>query len=399
MDDRAFYSTATDVVNDLDRELRRARERPCTAWRALELGAGSGRLLRAVAGRFSEIIGCEGNELSIAQARDTLADIPNAFLHAAEGTRVPQVHDSSIDFAYSVGDFAERAGRAGALELFAELRRVLRADGLARLRFTGQAPGAGEALFTAHELVDIAASNDFQVLSLEGAGSRSLLTTWQKRPEGWSLSTANEAPAKETAAIIRRIANASSNEAVAPCRGRFASILIYVENLPPDAGIGPLRVHIGGSLGVVTNIEPADRSGWQAVRVELPELEETGLLPVQILWFDRPIARSVTLRVIPPGPMVPRVISIGDANQPVSKHRIASGRVRLVLEEIDRPEEVQTFVGGKPTWDVDYLCLDPQHHRFEWKFQLPDEMGAGIHTLEIRRADRKIASIPLWITQ
>ena len=60
-----------------------------------------------------------------------------------------------------------------------------------------------------------------------------------------------------------------------------------VENLPPDAGLNQLRVTIGSSLGAVTSIGPVERAGWQQIRVDLPELEATGLLPVQLFWLDR----------------------------------------------------------------------------------------------------------------
>ena len=54
------------------------------------------------------------------------------------------------------------------------------------------------------------------------------------------------------------------------------------------------------------------RSGLQQVNVMLPELEATGLLPVEIQWLGRTISPPATLRVIPPGPSVPRICSITD---------------------------------------------------------------------------------------
>ncbi|MEQ1884183.1 MAG: class I SAM-dependent methyltransferase [Bryobacteraceae bacterium] len=394
-DDAAFFATATEAVNRLERELRRVPSLQSSSWRALELGSGSGRLLRAMSGHFAEIIGCESGEARIEASRHLLRDLSNAFIHPADGTRIPAVGDHSIDFVYSVGDFTERNGRAGALALFRELRRVLVANGLVCLRFTGQAPGAGDPVFTANELVEIAAAHDFQVFAMDGAGTRSLWTTWRKREEGWFQQTEAESRSVNASTVVRRITNASSNEAVAPCRGRFASILIYAENLLADASIGPLRVTIGTSLGIVTYIGATDRAGWQPIRVELPEQEETGLLPVQITWFDRPIAESVTLRVIPPGPMVPRVVAITDALRPGNRHKIVSGRMKLVMEEIAHPDEVQAFLGGKPAWDAEYNCLDPQQRRYQWSFQLPDEITPGTHTLEVRAAGRTLARVPV----
>ena len=147
MDDAAFFAIATDVVNDLERELRRVPSDQRASWKALELGCGSGRLMRAMAERFAQITGCESGEVRLEQSRQLLSDIPNAFIQSADGTRVPSIDDASIDFAYSIGDFTERNGRSGAMELFREMRRILQLNGLARLRFTGQAPGAGSPIF------------------------------------------------------------------------------------------------------------------------------------------------------------------------------------------------------------------------------------------------------------
>jgi hypothetical protein len=397
MDDAAFFATATDVINDLERELRRACPEARSGLRALELGSGSGRLMRTMSRHFTEIRGYERLESRILESRERLRDVPNARVYQANGAFVREVADGSIHFAYSAGDFAESGGRDAALELLRELRRVLAADGIARLRFTGQAPGS-DALFAASELLEIAAANDFQVLSLEGAGTRLLWTTWRRQPVGWSKALEDQATApEESRVVIRRITNASSTEPVAPCRGRFASVLVYAEDLPSDAGLGHLRVTIGTSFGIVTGIGPADRSGWQPIRVELPELEETGLLPVRVLWFDRPISAPVTLRVIPPGPMVPRVVSMRDARNPLARHRIESRSVKMVLEEIARPDEVQAFVGGMPAWDIEYTCINPRERRYELNFHLPDDIGPGAYTLDIRAGGRKLAGMPIEV--
>ena len=62
--------------------------------------------------------------------------------------------------------------------------------------------------------------------------------------------------------------------------------------------------------------------GLQQVNVILPELEATGLLPVEIRWLGRRISPPATLRVIPPGPSVPRIRMITDGVNLVADHRI-----------------------------------------------------------------------------
>jgi len=120
-------------------------------------------------------------------------------------------------------------------------------------------------------------------------------------------------------------------------------------------------------------------------------------LPVRIVWFDREISAPVTLRVIPPGPMVPRVVSVRDAANPLARQRIESRSVKMVLEEIARPDELQAFVGGMPAWDVEYSCVNPRERRYELSFHLPEDIVAGAHTLDVRAGERKLASMPIEV--
>src|SRR5258708_19595379 len=163
MNDATFFATATGVINDLERELRRARPEERAGWRALDLGSGSGRLMRTMSRYFAEIHGCEPLESRILEARERLRDVPNARVHHTSGVMLPEVADGSIHFAYSAGDFTERGGRRPALDLFRELRRVLAPGGFARLRFTGQSPTSPHPLFTAPQPLQIPAANHYQV--------------------------------------------------------------------------------------------------------------------------------------------------------------------------------------------------------------------------------------------
>ena len=95
--------------------------------------------------------------------------------------------------------------------------------------------------------MEFARANDFQVLAMEGVGTQYMWTSWRKQPAGWS--DAQESREPKTELRIRRITNAGSSEPVAPSRGRWASISIWVENLPPDAGLQQLRVTVGSSFG------------------------------------------------------------------------------------------------------------------------------------------------------
>jgi len=403
-DDAEFFATATDVINDLEGELRRVKPEDRGHWTALEIGCGPGRLMRPMSRHFVEIHGVDVSDEMISLAREKLRDIPNAHPQTNAGDNLPMFADESFDFVYSYAVFQHIPSREVVLEYLREIRRVLRTGGLARLQFNGL-PRTAEAFntwagarFSSQDIMEFAQNNDFQLLSLDGVSTQYMWTTWRKQPQGWSARAehvADEAP--ENLVRIRRITNASSSEPVAPCRGRFASISIWVENLPADAGLNHLRVTVGSSFGTVTHVGPSDRSGIQQINVDLPELEATGLLPVQVCWLARPISPEATLRVIPPGPNVPRIISISDAVNLMARQRIETRLVKMTLEEIARPHELEVWLGGRPVNDIELFCTDPRPQRFELNFRLPEEIVPGTYPLELRVGHRKLAPVPLQV--
>lgn len=394
--DAEFLAAATGVINDLEAELRRLKTEERGSARALEIGCGSGRLMRPMSRHFLEIHGVDVSAEFIQEARESLRDFSNARPQQIRGTSLEDFADQSFDFVYSFDLFPHIPSQHLVVAFLREIHRVLRPGGLARLQFNGAAGSQPfdqwtGARFTQHELMDFAQDHDFQVLALDGVSTPSLWTTWRKQPAGWSAGLEEKAAAwgDALAVTIHKITNASSFEPVAPCRGRFAAISIRVENLPPDAGLNQLRATIGSSLGTITSIGAPDREGWQRIRVELPELEATGLLPVQLLWLNRPISAPATLRVIPPGPSIPRVAT--------APRRVENRIVRLTLEEIARPWEIEIWVEGQPVEDLEKTCSDPRPQRYQVNFRLPDRVGPGLHHLKINIGRRKLPAVPIEV--
>jgi ubiquinone/menaquinone biosynthesis C-methylase UbiE len=402
-DDAGFFATATEVINGLEWELRRVplSERP--SWRALEIGCGPGRLMRPMARHFTEIHGVDVSDEMIGLAKEKLRDTPNAFPHAGDGSTLPQFEDDFFDFIYSYAVFQHIPSRDVVYQYLREIRRVLKPGGLVRLQFNGLPRVAdgdydtwAGARFSSTDILEFTELNDFQVLALEGVSTQYMWTTWRKHPQGWQVAQRDRTP--DAAVRIRRITNANSSEPVAPCRGRFASISIWVENLPPDAGLHHLRVLVGDSRATITYIGPADSAGLQQVNAVLPELGATGLLPVELQWLGTNIAPPATLRVIPPGPSVPRLTSVTDGVNLVAGARIETRAVKLVLEEIARPHEIEVSIGGRPAVNLEYFCVDPRPQRFEVNFRLPEEAAPGRHPLEVRIGRRKLAPVMLEVT-
>jgi hypothetical protein len=171
-----------------------------------------------------------------------------------------------------------------------------------------------------------------------------------------------------------------------------------VEHLPADAGLGHLQVLVGDYPGTPTYIGPRDNADLQQLAVILPELEATGLLPVEIHWLGQRISPPATLRVIPPGPSVPRVYSVTDGVNLLSGIRIETRTVKLTLEEISRPHEVEALIDGRRVEGLEYFCIDPRPQRFEFNFRLPEEVATGPHRLDLVMGRRKLAPILLVVT-
>ena len=401
--DADFLATATEVINILESELRRVPLPQRSTWKALEIGCGPGRLMRPMSRHFAEIHGVDVSDEMIALARERLRDTPNAHPHVTDGASLAEFPEETFDFVYSYAVFQHVPSREVIAAYMRETHRVLKTGGFARLQFNGMP--AREASFdtwsgartTTSEILEFTQMQDTQVLALEGAGTQYMWTTWRKQPQGWQAQQSDRQFTADTCRI-RRVTNAQSSEPGAPSRGRYASISLWVENLPADAGLHHLRVQVGDSLGTVTSIGPLTKDGLQQVSVVLPELEATGLLPVELRWLDAPLAPLATLRVIPPGPSVPCIRSVTDGTNLVADKRIETRRVKVILEEVAHPHEIEASVGGIPVGDREFLCTDPKPQRFEVDFRLPEEIKPGKHELQVRIGRRLLAPVMLEVT-
>ena len=400
--DAEFYATATEMVTSFESELRRVPLAARGSWRALEIGCGPGRLMRPLSRHFVEIDGVDVSDEMIAIARERLSDLPNAHPHHTDGASLSLFPDETFEFVYSYAVFQHIPSRDVVLQYLRETHRVMKTGGLARLQFNGLPQGAGisydtwaGARFSSQELMEFATEHDLQVLALEGVGTQYMWASWRKQPKGWSHQQ-DSSKKPDITLRIRRITNASSSEPVAPSRGRWASISIWVENLPPDAGLEHLRVTVGSSFGTITYIGP-ETVGTQQLNVILPELEETGLLPVEVHWLGHRISPPAVLRVIPPGPSVPSVASVSDAINLVAGKRIETRMIKVTLEEISRPHEIEASIDGYPVSDLEFFCVDPRPQKFEVNLRLPEQIGVGPHQLELRMGRRKLAPIAIEV--
>lgn len=398
-DEEGFDATGDEIVHGLKWEMRRLPEGNLRARRALEIGCGPGRLLRPMSALFGEIHGVDISDQMVERARARLRDIPHAHVHVALRSNLEMFADESFDFVYSYAVFQHIPSREVVLGYLAEARRVLRDGGLLRCQINGLPETAARydtwsgVRISQGELEEFCRAHDFQMLALEGVSTQYMWVTLRKRETGWYA----RATKPEEFVTIRRITNAETSEPLAPARGRYAALALWVNNLPTDCDLLNFEVLVGGARGRLTYIGPRERDGLTQVNLRLPWDVGTGLQLVQLGWCGEPIGLPKKVRIVPPPAMVPRLIALSDGVNLVGGNRVETRSVKLTLEEVTQPEEFAATIGGIPVEDLEFFCTDPLPPRFEVNFRIPREVGMGSQSLEMRLGRRRLGIVSLDI--
>jgi SAM-dependent methyltransferase len=386
-DDNEFLCTAADVIRDLEGELKRLPVGiPVEARRALEIGCGPGRLMRPMSRHFGEIHGVDVSDEMIAQAKLKLRGIPHAYAHHASGSDLALFPDDYFDFVYSYAVFQHIPSAEVVFSYLRETMRVLKPGGFARLQINGL-PKTAKA-FTTWEGVRIEADqiraftreHGVLLLSLNGAGTQYMWTTWQK----------------PSACHIRSVSNAFSGEQAVPSSGRLACATLWIENLPDACDLNSLEAFIDGVGGIGCYVGPAV-NGLSQFNVFLPVGVRTGLVPVRLEWNGRRLTSDAIVRVIPPGPGVPRLVSVSDGVNLLSSQRIESGTVKVTIEEVESIEGFTAMVDNVAVENVETFRTDPLAGRYEVNFRLPRGLAWGGHILEIRLGMRLLTRLGIEV--
>jgi len=391
--DEEFFATGADLVREFETELKRL---PPGEWRALEIGCGPGRLLRPMSRHFVEIHGIDVSDEMIARARAKLRDVPHAHAHHASGSDLAQFASNYFDFVYSYAVFQHIPSAEVVFSYLRETVRVLKPGGVAHLQINGL-PKSSKAYTTwegvrisAGEIHEFTREHSVRLLCLTGVDTQYMWTTWQK-PE--ATSTAESAcPAR-----IRAISNAFSSEQTVPSIGRLACAAISIGNLPRECDLNSLDAYIDDARGRVCYIGPAVNNGLSQVNVFLPAGVRTGLLPVRVERNGERLCRDEFVRVIPPGPAVPRLTGLSDAVNLLSAQIIESRLVKATIEEVDDIAAFDARVDGMRVEEIDTFRTDPLSERWEINFRIPREIRAGGHVLEIRLGRRLLARIGIEV--
>lgn len=397
-DDEEFFATAKGLVGELAAELKRLPAAPRSQRRALEIGCGPGRLLRPMSQYFGQIYGVDISDSMIAIAKEKLRDIPNAFPQAVGGSDLKLFPDRHFDFIYSYAVFQHIPSTEVVFSYLRETVRVLRTGGIARLQLNGL-PKSSRAYTTwegvrigADEIQAFTREHGIELLALTGIDSQYMWTTWRKPAYA-------PQPPEANASRIRALSNAFSNEQAVPAAGRLACVAASVENLPEGCDLNSLTAFIDGVAGRVCYIGPRGRNGFSQVNVFLPKGVRTGLLPLRLEWRGVSLAADKFIRVIPPGPSVPRLNALTDAINLMSATRIESGLVKASIEEVDSIETFNATVDGVPVEKVETFRADPLTERWEVNFEIPRSVEAGARRLEIRLRSRTLATIGIEVVR
>jgi len=117
--------------------------------------------------------------------------------------------------------------------------------------------------------------------------------------------------------------------------------------------------------------------------VFLPQGVRTGLVPLRIEWRGRRLCPDIAVRVITPGPALPRLVSVSDGINLLSRFRIESGQVKATIDEVESIDSFSATVDGMAVTGVETFRTDPLLERYEVNFRLPSAAGRGGRVLEI----------------
>lgn len=400
-----FFDGAVDLVGGFELELERLPERTANdSRRALEIGCGPGRLMAPLSRHFDEIHGVDVSNEMVLLARKNLASISHAHVHEGDGVSLTTFDSEFFDFVYSYAVFQHIPSREIVSNYLVETKRVLKTGGIARLHFSGLPEASGRydtwsgVRLGADEIKAFALDLDLQLLALEGAGTQYMWSTLRKRSPGWREASRSDDDLRVTT-ILRCVTNSDSSAPVVPVRGRFAAFSLWIEGLPATADLNTLQILVGSCPATLCFIGPLRRDGAQQVNALLPEGLSTGLQPVRMIWMGDDHLRRAFLRVVPPPPEVPHVVSVSDGVCVAAGSTISSSAIRIVVEEVRRVEDFRVQVDGQPARTITCHCVVPRIPRHQITVRLPAGIGSGLKRLECWLGPRFVGAAQITVAR
>ena len=401
-DDAEFLATAADEARAVRSELKRLGlpgQRFPKGLKTLEIGCGPGRLMRPLSGQFAEIHGVDISDEMIRLAAERLRDIPHAHVHHTQKSDLSMFPAESFDLVYSYAVFQHIPSREVVFGYFAEVRRVLKNGGILRCQINGLPETCARyttwdgVRIPAGDIVAFVLRNDFQLLALEGASTQYMWTTWRKQPPGWRAALC---PVAQPSTRIRSISNALTGDQLVPASGARAFAAIWLDDPPSDCDLIGLEVRIEGRPAVISSLSAPEWDGMVQLTAAVPAGCRTGLVPVEVLWMGQPLTATAWMRVIPPGPYVPRIRVVSDGVNLLSGTRIVSRTIKVSMEEVSNPEQFQVSIDGAPMV-AGTFCTDPVQQWYDFDIILPDTVQPGPHEIRVSLGRRTFAPVAVEV--
>jgi SAM-dependent methyltransferase len=397
-DDEEFFSTAADIVQGFIWDLKRVRDRDA----GLEIGCGPGRLMRPLSAHFREIHGVDVSDEMVRLAKERLRDTPNAHPQVTSGSDLGMFPDEKFDFVYSYAVFQHIPSRDVVFNYLREARRVLKTGGILRCQMNGLPPHAKQydtwsgVRITPEEITRFAREQDLQLLVLEQIWTQYMWITCRKRPAGWSQArTRPDRP--PCLSRLRNISNALTGESVAPATGPLAALSLWIEDFPEECDLNNTVVTADDLVCRLSYIGEPEHDGVSQVNVALPPGLRTGMVPVEVSWLGQPICMTGWVRIMPPGPSVPRISTITDGINLLSGTRIVTGSVKVTMLEVTHPEQFRATVDGQDVLDTESFCADPISQRYEFNFRVPGRIGKGHHEVTVSMGKRVFPALAIEV--
>jgi hypothetical protein len=156
-----------------------------------------------------------------------------------------------------------------------------------------------------------------------------------------------------------------------------------------------MRLRVAGKEARLTYIGRPLSDGLRQVTAVLPEGLTAGFQPFELTCDATPATCVGFVHLIPPGPRVPRVVSVTDGVCVGAGRTISSNTVRVCVEETHQPERLRATLDGRTLHVIGFVCSSPQLERFEIDFKLPGGIPAGPKKLECWQGWRYLGATPI----
>jgi hypothetical protein len=236
-----------------------------------------------------------------------------------------------------------------------------------------------------------------QLLAMDGFDTQYLWVTMRKPSE--------PASAAEGGARIVRVTNTYTADALIPRAGRFASASLWVLDLDAAADLNSLRVMVDGESTAPCFIGKHVWKGPTQVNFYLPPGVRSGVVPVWLESRGKALSDAAPMRVVGAGPMVPKLASVSDGVNLLSRLWIESRSVKIHLEEVglanaaEVRQALHAEIGGHPIQDLDVFCVDPLPQRYEVNLSIPAGVAAGRHQLAVSLARRRFEPLEIQLAE